>query len=130
MKKKNGNVLRRIGRFLGKYINGTKGAVSLLLALVMSPLLSTALILVESARYQDAVQLMEEIMDSSAFSTLAEYDSFLDERFGLLSISQETNINNVFGQYLEDNVPALGKSVTVNSKNASGKFALSNTDVL
>lgn len=130
MKKKNGNILRRIGRFLGRYINGTKGAVSLLLALVMSPLLSTALILVESARYQDAVQLMEEIMDSSAFSTLAEYDSFLDERFGLLSVSQETNINNVFGQYLEDNVPALGKSVTVNSKNASGKFALSNTDVL
>lgn len=130
MRKKNSNFLRRIGRFLGKYINGTKGAVSLLLALVMSPLLSTALILVESARYQDAVQLMEEIMDSSAFSTLAEYDSFLDERFGLLSVSQETNINNVFGQYLEDNVQALGKSVTVNSKNASGKFALSNTDVL
>lgn len=130
MKKKKSNIFKRIGRFLGKYINGTKGAVSLLLALVMSPLLSTALILVESARYQDAVQLMEEIMDSSAFSTLAEYDSYLDERFGLLSVSQETNINNVFGQYLEDNVPALGKSVTVNSKNASGKFALSNTDVL
>lgn len=132
MKKENrhDNVFKRIKRFLEKHINGTKGAVSLLLVLVMSPLLSTALILVESARYQDAVQLMEEIMDSSAFSTLAEYDSYLDERFGLLSISQETNINDVFSQYLDDNVPALGKSITVNSKNASGKFALSNTDVL
>ncbi len=132
MKKENrhDNVFKRIKRFLEKHINGTKGAVSLLLVLVMSPLLSTALILVESARYQDAVQLMEEIMDSSAFSTLAEYDSYLDERFGLLSISQETNINDVFRQYLDDNVPALGKSITVNSKNASGKFALSNTDVL
>ena len=82
-------IYKKIGTFFHKYINGTKGAVSLLLTLVMTPLLSTSLILVESARYQNAVQLMEEIMDSAAFSTLAEYDAFVDERFGLLSVSQE-----------------------------------------
>lgn len=130
MKNKKNNIFKRISRFFGKYINGTKGAVSLLLALVVSPLLSTSLILVESARYQDAIQLMEEIMDSSAFSTLAEYDSFLDERFGLLSVSQGQDINSVFGSYLDDNVDALGKSVSINSKSANGAFALSNTDVL
>lgn len=121
---------KKIGTFFHKYINGTKGAVSLLLALVMSPLLSTSLILVESARYQNVVQLMEEIMDSAAFSTLAEYDAFVDERFGLLSVSQETNINDTFRGFIDDNTSSIGKSVTVNSHSATGKFPLSNTDVL
>lgn len=123
-------IYKKIGTFFHKYINGTKGAVSLLLTLVMTPLLSTSLILVESARYQNAVQLMEEIMDSAVFSTLAEYDAFVDERFGLLSVSQETKINDTFRSFLDDNVSSIGKSVTVNSHSAIGKFPLSNTDVL
>lgn len=68
--KKRKNSLKKFSRFLGKYINGMKGAVSLLLVLTLSPMLSIALILVESARYQNAVELMEEITDSSAFSHL------------------------------------------------------------
>lgn len=130
MRNKGHNLIKRIRCFFKKNLNGTKGAVSILLALVMSPMLSTALILVESARYQDAAQLMEEIIDSSAFSTLAEYDSFIDERFGLLSISQETSINDTFSEFLDDNVSALGNSIAVDSISASGKYALSNTDVL
>lgn len=121
---------KRVGTFFNRYINGTKGAVSLLLALVVSPLLSTALLLVESARYQNVVELMEEIMDSSAFSTLAEYDSYLDERFGLLSVSQGTDINSTFADYLTANTNAIGSSVSLNSYSASGRYALSNTDVL
>lgn len=121
---------KRVGTFFNKYINGTKGAVSLLLALVVSPLLSTALLLVESARYQNVVELMEEIMDSSAFSTLAEFDPYLDERFGLLSVSQGTDINSTFSDYLTTNANAIGSSVSLNSYSASGRYALSNTDVL
>ena len=121
---------KKIGTFFRKYINGTKGAVSLLLVLVMSPLLSVSLILVESARYQNAVQLMEEIIDSAAFSTLAEYDTFIDERFGLLSVSQKTNISDTFRSYMDENVSSIGKSVTIDSHSAAGQFPLSNTDVL
>ena len=121
---------KRIGSFLKRKINGTRGAVSLLLVLVLSPLLSIALLLVESARYQDVVQLSEEIMDSSAFSTLADYDEYLDERFGLLSVSQESGINASFRDYLDKNMDLLGKSVTVNSSSASGAFPLSNTDII
>lgn len=128
--KKRKNSLKKFSRFLGKYINGMKGAVSLLLVLTLSPMLSIALILVESARYQNAVELMEEITDSSAFSTLADYDSFLDERFGLLSVSQERNIDTAFGDYIGHNISALGKSVTIDSQKASGAFALSDIDIL
>lgn len=113
-----------------RYINGTRGVISIFLALLMSPLLSISLLLVESARYQDAIQLMDEVIDSSAFSTLADYDSYLDERFGLLSVSQEKKISSNFADYLNANVKALGNSVTVNSRSASGQFALSNKDIL
>lgn len=123
-------LLKKVNGFFKKYINGTKGAISLLLVLVMSPLLSISLILVESARYQNAVELMQEIADSSAFSTLANYDSYLDERFGVLSVSQDADINTAFTSYLSKNVDILGSNVTVNSQSAKGEFALSNTEVL
>ncbi len=124
------NIGKRIKGFMNRYINGAKGAVSLLLALVMSPLLAISLLLVEYARYQDAVQLMEEIMGASAFSVLADYDSYMDERFGLLSLSQEGNIDAEFSEFLRENAGALGKSVTLNSSHATGKFPLSDTDIL
>ena len=123
-------VYKNIKSFFRKYINGAKGAVSLLLVLVMSPLLSISLLLVESARYQDAMQLMEEVINSSAFSTLAGYDSYLDERFGLLSIAQDTNVSAVFSEYLDYNVSALGESVDIDSKTITGKYPLSNTGIL
>lgn len=124
------NIWKRTRDCFNQYINGTKGAVSLLLALVMSPLLSIALLLVESARYQDAIQLMDEIIDISAFSALAEYDSYLDERFGLLAVSQDTNIHEIFEDYLNNNSTAIGSSVSINGASASGEFALSDTGVL
>ena len=103
------SLFKRIKNFLNKYINGARGAVSLLLVLTMSPLLSISLVLVESARYQDAIESMQEIIDISSFSALANYDSYLDERFGLLTISQDLDIDDSFNQYLEKNVNALGK---------------------
>ena len=126
------SVFKKAKKIFRAYINGARGAVSLLLVLTMSPLLSVALLLVESARYQDAVELMQEVVDSSAFSALADYDSYLDERFGLLSVSQETDmdINSSFDNYLTKNVDMMGKSVTVNSKSANGDFALADSDVL
>ncbi|MGE9976329.1 hypothetical protein ACQRAS_10065 [Coprococcus catus] len=130
MKKNIFRMTKKIRKFSRKYINGTKGVISIMLALVMSPLLSVSLLLVESARYQSAIEMVKEISDSSAFSVLAEYDSYLDERFGLLSVSQESDINSVYSKYLSDNVLALGKSVTMENMSAEGRFSLADTDVL
>ena len=125
-------LIKRIKNFINKYINGARGAISLLLVLTMSPFMSVSLVLVESARYQDAIESIQEIIDISSFSTLANYDSYLDERFGLLAVSQDLGVNDCFNQYLEKNVSALGKSVTINSAStgADGAFSLADTDVL
>lgn len=117
-------------RFFHRYINGTKGAISLFLALVMTPILSVSLLLVESARYQNAVELMEELMDTSAFSVLADYDSYLEERFGLLATAQQTDVNKAFKDILKENADALGKNITLNQAAASAKYPLSDDSIL
>lgn len=122
--------LKRIKHFFNRYINGTKGAISLLLAIVMLPFSSTALLLVESARYQNAIELVNEMMDCIGLSTLGEYDSFLEERFGLLAMSQETTPSASFSKYVNDNMPALKYSFQKATSSAHGLYPLSNKEVL
>ena len=121
--------LKPVRRRFHRYVNGTKGVISIFLALVMSPLLSISLLLVESARYQSAVQMMEEIMDCAGFSTLSEYDSYVDKRFGLMAVSQDLDIDSTFSKYLNENAASIGGSVTVNSVSAHGVYALSDAEV-
>ena len=116
------------------YINGTRGIISLFLALVMMPFLSLAVILVESARYQNAKQMVDELLDCVGLSTLAGYDAYLEERFGLLAISQETTPQETYERYLKENISALSNAFTYTKTSVSGEFPLSennaNTGVL
>lgn len=113
-----------------KYLNGWKGTISIFLVISMMPITSLVLTFEEASRYQSAMEMMNEVVDSSAFSSIAEYDSYLDDRFALLATSQESDINNNFNGYLTDNVSAMGKSVTVNNKKITGKYSLSDQEVL
>lgn len=123
--------LEKASSFVCRYINGTKGAISLFLAFLMTPILSLSLLLVESSRYQSIIQLMEELQDLCGFSTLSNYDSYMEERFGLLSIDQEKDIELLFEDYLDSNVGLLGNSVSLlNSTTAKGDFPLSDSRVL
>lgn len=126
MKKK----IRQIKRFFNKYINGTKGVISLYLALTMMPFSTLALVLVESARYQHTIQLVDEMLDCIGLSTLADYDSYLEQRFNLLSVSQAKTPTDNFNAYMTANMPALSKSFTCNSSTVGGKFGLGSDDVL
>lgn len=119
-------------RWIHRYINGVRGAVSIFLVICMVPLLSIALLLVESARYQSASELLQEILDSAGLSTLAGYDSYLEERFGLLALSQDEDMEDLgttMDSYIELNNNALGNSATVDSVSATGAFALSDVDI-
>lgn len=111
-------------------INGAKGSISILLALAVSPLLSLTLLLVESARYQSVVSLMQELTNSAAFSALADYDSYLEERYGLLATGQKNDLESNVDDLMQANVDALGDAVTLNSVSASGSFSLGDTSVL
>lgn len=110
-------------------IHGTRGMISLFLAFLMTPTLSIMLLLTETSRYQSAIELMNELIDCSMLSAQANYDSYLDERFGLLSYDQqERNPDDLFTEYMEKNAGALGKAVTMGRVSGKGRLPLSNDD--
>ena len=121
---------RKLRMFLNRYINGTKGVISLFLALVMLPFTSTALVIVESARYQNAIELVDEMLDCIGLSSIADFDSYLENRYGLLAMSQETDPLNNYNKYLSANMPALNNSFKYSSSSVQGVYPLSNEGVL
>ncbi len=122
-------IKRRFRVFFHQYINGTKGVISLFLVFIMLPFLSMALLLVESARYQHAYELVNEIMDSAGLSAEADFDSYLDERFGLIATTQERNPADSYKKYLEMNASTLSNSITMKTVSAKGRFPLSDKEV-
>ncbi len=122
--------IARVGRWFHRYINGTRGAISVLLALLMTPMLSIALILVEAARYQGAVETLEELLDSAGLSVLADYDSYLEDRFGLLAVSQDGDLSGTLSGYREKNIALEGGGVTLDEVSAEGVYSLGSTGVL
>ena len=82
---------------------GIKGSISLFLAIIVTPLLGLTCLMVESIRYQDVIEEINEISDTSALSTLANYDKFLKARFGFLAISQDSEVNEIYDNYFANN---------------------------
>lgn len=137
-------ILKKIrGFFYGKdrYINGTKGVISLFLALLLIPFTMIAGSLVNAARVDSAVAIFDEALCNSSNSTLGTYDSFLRERFGLLAISQNTSgrgegytvndlISETFDYYMEQNLGALSNTYVSSESNVTGVYPLANKDVL
>lgn len=121
---------KRWSRWFCRYINGTKGVISIFLAICMLSGIAVDFLLVESVRYQSAIEMLEELADHSALSALADYDSYLEDRFGLLSLSQKENAQQTFSEYMEENLKIAGKSATVTQINAMGAYPLSDTGIL
>lgn len=122
-------VRKQIRYFFKYYINGTRGVISLFLAMLMLPFLSMALMLTEATRYQHAVELMNEIMDTAILSSEAEYDSYLEKRFALMAFDQKTSPQDNFSKYLEKNAKTLGGNVTLKSSGAEAVYPLADKDI-
>lgn len=107
-----------------KMFKATQGAISLMLCILITPFLTMAGALIELSRYQSATELMQEVVDSSMLSVLAEYDEFLEDRFALFAVSQDVDMTADFNQYLTQNSKILGGAVGVDSTSLNGKFSL------
>ncbi len=126
------NKQRKIGlrkHLWHSFLGVSKGAVSILLMIVTTPFLSLTLFLVESVRYQDALELLFELEDLVASSTLANNDSFLNERFGLLAVDQTVDLDERYNMYMDANMGSFKNELQMNSMTATGMFPLSETDV-
>jgi len=111
-------------------INGVKGAISLFLAVLMTPFLTIALLLVDVGRYNSAVSILDEAMGVSSLSTLSNYDDYLQERWGILGLAQDVEIDTVYAENLENNSSAMSAALDITDVTASGMYPLSDLDVL
>ncbi len=139
MKKKIVQQGRKIRRFFRKYVNGTKGIISIFLVLLMLPFLSIAGILINAARVNSALAIFDEALCNASNSTLGTYDDFLRKRFGLLAVSQSGKasgyteqefINDLFQSYVDENMKVLNNTYDKDVINATGIFPLGNKNVL
>ncbi|MBQ8802268.1 MAG: hypothetical protein IJZ53_01345 [Tyzzerella sp.] len=113
-----------------KYINGTKGVISIFLCLIMTPVLSLASVLIEFSRYQNTEAIFQEVMDCASLSTMANYDSYLEERFGLFAVSQDCNINETYKNSLLQNSLVMEGITLGTDITATGMLPLSDTDII
>lgn len=113
-----------------KIKKGMMGSISILLCLLMTPFMSIALGLVEYARYQEVIELTEELFELAGISELSDYDTYLHNRFGVLATSQENDLNAGTNAYLEDNANVLGKQIKLDNVSINGSLPLSEADVL
>lgn len=144
MRKRQGKIKRiykKLRSGFHHYINGTKGVISLFLAILMVPFATIAGSLVNAARINSAVAVFDEALCNASNSTLGTYDEFLKKRFGLLAMSQNTAshgsgytaqdlISETFEFYMEQNLGALSNTYTNFDVTATGVYPLADTDVL
>lgn len=123
---------RKIGNVLHcchDFLKISKGAVSILLMIVTTPFLALTLFLIESVRYQDALELVFELEDLAANSTLGNYDTFLHDRFGLMAVDQSKSVSDRYNDYLTANSSLYSNEVQFDSVSVKGMFPLSDMEV-
>lgn len=127
--------------FFHRYINGSKGVISLFLAILMVPFVSIAGVLINAARVNSAIAVFDEALCNASNSTLGTYDKFLKKRFGLLAMSQDVSgggpgytaenlLSDTFRFYMEQNLEALSNTYIETDATAAGVYPLTDTDVL
>lgn len=113
-----------------RLIKGINGSISILLCLLLTPFLSVALGLVEYARYQEVLEITDEIYELTGISVLSDYDKYIHDRFGLLVTSQENTLGSGADTLLQTNAGVLGDQISIANPAFNGKIALTNTEVL
>lgn len=111
-------------------INGVKGAISLIMAVLIAPFLTTALVLVETGRYNSAISILDEALGVSSISAMANFDPYLRSRWGLLALSQEMDLETVYRQTLDTNASVMGKSMVLNDVSVDGTYSLGDSKIL
>lgn len=98
----------------------SQGVISVFLCLLLTPFLTISLGLIEYARYQEFVEVADELMDLLGVSEIADYDPYLHQRFGLLAVSQEKNLGSGAEELLIENAKVLPGQMTPSNVTVTG----------
>lgn len=100
------------------------------MALLMTPFLTLALVLVDAGRYNSSISVLDEAMGVSAVSTLSHSDSYLHERWGILGLDPKVDIQKTYEEYLDINAGIMGESLTAELVDVKGLYDLANNEIL
>lgn len=114
-----------------RFIKASKGAISLFLVVILLPFTEIATILISAQRYNSSIAVLEEVMSSSMVSTLSNYDSYIKDRFGLLTLAQKSELQSTFDKYFDYNKNILPSAFNSDLKaTVNGALSLDNDEVL
>ena len=113
-------------------IKRTEGIISILLVLLLVPFYSVAAILAEAGRFQNAYRGLDNAVGASEVSVLAQYDSYLMSRFGLLAINQNIDLTGQFDAYLkkQDTQDTRSFSTQLAGTKAEGVYPLADVAIM
>lgn len=108
-----------------------KGAITIFLLLLFTPFVTIAFVLLEVGRYENTIVELDQAMGLSVTSVLANYDSYLHERFGFLAVNQFDDMNSLYQMYMVENAETMRTSISkINSYSVTGVYPLVEEDVL
>ena len=113
-----------------KYINGSRGVISIFLACLMVPFAYLADLLIESGRYSQSISQLDQIVDSAETSVLANYDEYMLNRFGFLSVSQAESCEEQINSFIEKISKGLSDNLDISADSVSGLLSLKNKETL
>lgn len=103
----------------------------------MIPCVLQADMLIESSRYHATVSALDEIMDLSATSTLANYDEYLLDRFGLLAVDQKNGngdadrgLTEIYKKYFDENLSGSRIAWKSDAVTVHGLYPLTDSAVI
>ena len=70
--------------------NGSSGVITVFLSLILIPLLAFGTLIMEAGRYISANTLLAEAQVTASMSLLANYNRYIEERFGILAIDSQS----------------------------------------
>ncbi|MCQ2534501.1 MAG: DUF5702 domain-containing protein [Clostridia bacterium] len=117
---------------LNPYTNKrVKGAITILLLILMTPFVTIAFALLELGRYENTITQLDEAMGVSTMALLANYDKYLQDRFGLYACTQSQDLNSLYKVYMDENLNGLRFSMkAIKGTSVTGVYSLGDSDVL
>lgn len=113
---------------MNKGLRNASGVITVMVSLLLIPLLSFGTLIMEAGRYVSAKQLLADAQITASMSILANYNTYLYERFGILAIDpdatqEQTKSSFVANlKYNSDNVDDISSSSKLYNLNSDVTF--------
>jgi hypothetical protein len=86
----------------------TQGVITIFLIIIMIPMMTLGVVLIDGARVRSAKMIVQEAADIAAMSVLSDYNTLLKDEFGLFAINDSSSAQSKFSSYLKASLNAYG----------------------